>query len=263
MEKSQSIPISEAKEYLRLVNKYFGFKYQYTERILIYKAINEGSYQITPSVLIDEVEKMFKYNRDFRFQDYQKVLHVLWLNANLNFKVWNAYISTDIQWGKSWKKGHHYADLLRLSRFLREVTTLQPVTLHTAQGSVNLDNADGWLTDLLKNAIDSIPNDLDVDSELSRITYTKTGSRASDEKNGVAYGTYRLFKEEGLIKRRNEHFQWLLWDYLHLLGLEDRERDDNKLASLNSTINRYSGREKKGNGLKNFHFPIIEEIFFE
>ena len=80
MEKSQSIPISEAKEYLRLVNKYFGFKYQYAERLLIYKGVREGTYQITPLVPIDEVEELFKYNRDFRFQDYQKVLHVLWMN---------------------------------------------------------------------------------------------------------------------------------------------------------------------------------------
>jgi len=263
MGKESSIPLAEAKEYLRLVNEYFGFRYSDLERYYIYLGTQHGHYELVPQLYSkDRIEELFTHNWDFRYQEYKRALNVLWINANRNFISEEIIKTYDRQIGKL-TGSRYYADILRLYKFVNNVGQDKQITISSGAFSYVLDNTDGWFHKLLKWTYLEPPSVVNASSELERLEYKKTGSKASDEKNGVAFGVYRLFKDEGLIKRCNDHFMILLWDYLRLLGLEGRERNSKLQASLTSTLSRFRRRATSGTDQANFHFQDLPDIFFD
>ena len=244
---------------LKDINQYWGFRNpDAVQRLLAIQIWQGQDFQFEQPYDKELVRDMME--RSFNIPDKEKmerVLFVLWLNANLNGHV---HTILDVAQG-SYDGRCQYADKLRLYNMAKKSLRGQQVRISVGDSKVvTLENNNNWFTDFCLSLVGYVPADFDGQAELNRVTHVKTSTKDNEEKWGVMYGTYRFLKDMGVVRQRTEPFWAFIFGYLSLVGLEDRAytRYDPKLRKTpNSKISTYNKYCEQG---KVYVIPRYEPI---
>ena len=106
MEKTVSIPLTEALEALWYINDCFGFRKPYAESAILLNSFSKGEYLRTPTISQDRISDLLENILNIDRNENHLVHLVLWLNANINRPGHELIESADLFQGSRNATGH-------------------------------------------------------------------------------------------------------------------------------------------------------------